>query len=224
VRQGLPAAVSFEPFGELRARLFAPPEPDGEDERSLGYEPPLGLSYHPEDPAHVDSLRWADGTSSVLPQTEALYVPKTTLGDLEIGDVRAANRHIAVRRGDRLVDLIPQHGQPRTMLARHGEVHVISYVPSEYVMALGLATAPTWSAIAIARDGTRRDAAADFGDDAPDCLRYEDVVEQASPTFDRLSYRATCLGYDRPSTIEVTWRWHEASGMYRSTFKKLGTH
>lgn len=221
VRAGLPEPLSFAPHGALRARVFEPIRDDPEVYRA--YLPPRGLSYQPADPTHVEALVWADGTSRVVPRNEVLHTPRATLGAITVGVVQAGATWVAIHEGERLVDVLPVHGV-RGIFARDGAIHVVDQQPERFSYeAGGLFVPPTFEVAIVGPDGARRDAIAPLPEDeAPYCVRHDDVVDLSSRALDVLGYRARCVGFDGSRTIEVRWRWQPAAGRYVPSVRTVG--
>lgn len=223
----LPAPVSFDPLGELRARAFAMIH-------GRTFFPP-GLSYHPSDPLHVESVGHADSAMSLRAREEALYTKARTFGDVEIGDVSACGRFLAVLHKGRLSELIPLEPdlnldragpkELRGMIERDGELHVLWFTPKFYSYDVSFVE-PAWSVLAVAPDGSVR---GDVLDTDIEGVRWEeDASGFESKDFNTFGIRGTTHfpegwagDYQEKLTgKEITWRWDSKARKYKG---KLST-
>lgn len=185
----LPEPVAFEPLGEIRARA-------AQILVDATYHP-AGLSYHPADPLHVQTLRYIGDPSSVAPSEENLYEKLATLGDVEIGKVTAFGTWLAVLKKGKLVGSYKDSGEDmpfdafppperKGIVTRDGSLHVISYAESAQSEGVGPRPA-SWSALVIGPDGTAHEAVQDV--DLP--YTWDGLTEFASPELDTFGLRGT---------------------------------
>jgi hypothetical protein len=215
VRLELPAPASFEPWGEIRAKVF-----EALSTRALYV--PSGLSFQPGDPLHVEIVSYDHGiyeATHVAPSEETLYTKKATLGDVEVGLVSAYNDWIAILKKDKLVNLVDLRGNLRGILERDGEIHVLTY--AQYTSEVYSETA-TWSAIAVAADGTFRE---DVIQQEEGSRAWSQVSEFHSKTLDSFGMRGwSSYGPHGDEGIELTWRWDNAKRSYQRTQRKIPVH
>lgn len=223
----LPAPVSFEPMGELRARALAMV-------RGRTFFPP-GLSYHPSDPLHVESVSHAGDAMSLKAQEETLYTKARSFGDVEIGHVSAVGRFLAISRGGKLAEVIPlesdlnlDRGGPtelRGMIERDGELHVFWYTPRYYSYDISFVE-PAWSVLAIGPDGSVR---GDVLDSDAEGVRWEEASDFASAELDTFGIRGTThfpdgWGGDYQEKLtgkEIVWRWDSKARKYRGKLSNI---
>lgn len=218
----LPSPVAVETHGALlahaieRAGDHGVAGPDGMG--STVYRLPRALSYRLSDPSHVEVV---DSTDCVSPAPRALpvYERTATLGDVEVGYVASPRGDkcgaknepwLAVLIKGKLVSLA-ETGALRGTVVRGGELHVLTYSD---------AWTPAWSAIAVAPDGSRREAVepdAELAQRTGDRAYWEQSVEIPGRDADGFGFRGT-VGKQR---FEVTWRWDEARRMYRAKHRIL---
>ena len=217
-----PEPVAFEPLGEIRARAV-------QILVDTTYHP-TGLSYHPADPLHVQTLRYMGAPSAVDPSEEKLYEKLGTLGDIEVGQVTASGTWLSILKKGKLVgsyrdmdDGMPFDAFPASerkgIVTRDGSLHVISYSAPADSEGVGPRIA-SWSALVIAADGTAHDAVE--GVDLPH--RWDDVTVFASPDLATFGLRGT-TNYPGQTTdfvekaegLEVSYRWDPAQKKYLAT-------
>ncbi|MEP7120296.1 MAG: hypothetical protein ABJE95_05270 [Byssovorax sp.] len=223
-----PQPVSFEPLGEIRARAL-------QFLVDNTYHA-AGLSYHPADPLHVETLRYNATPSVVEPSEETLYSKLATLGDVEIGQVSAFGPWLAVLKNGKLVgshkeppDDLPFDAFPaperKGIIPRDGALHVISYSMPANSEGVGPRQA-SWSAWVVAPDGTAHEAVEDI--DLP--WLWDDLTEFASADFETFGLRGSTHwpgagpgqdSPDKPVGIEVTYRWDPARKTYLGTKKSI---
>lgn len=217
-----PDPVAFEPLGEIRARAV-------QILVDNTYHP-TGLSYHPADPLHVQTLRYMGDPSSVDPGEEKLYEKLATLGDIEVGQVTAFGAWLAILKKGKLVgadrdasDDVPFDAFPpserKGILTRDGSLHVISYSAPADSEGMGPRTA-SWSALVIAPDGTAHDAVESV--DLP--YRWDDVTAFTSPDLATFGLRGTtnypgqAMDFvEKAEGLEVSYRWDPAQKKYLAT-------
>lgn len=216
----LPAPVSFEPHGELRARVF-------EALRGKTFYP-AGLSYQPGDASHVQSVDQGSGMVVEL-RDEALYRKEASLGDVEVGRVSAYVGFTAVLRKGKLVSLIPderderpdqaRNRELRGVVVRDGAVHLVWFEPEDHSWNSGWLEAG-WSVLAIAADGSHRDdLVGDAGGRSP---RWDSMSTFASADLESFGMRGSTVYPDgmskaalkKPVGLEITWSWDRDRKMY----------
>ena len=169
--KSLPSPLSFEPHGDLRARVFltlGKPHQVGD----LAFTQ-AGISDQPGDPLHVETMHYPESgggppvRTSVHPVDEVLFESKATLGDLEVGSAHALFEWVAIFQRGCLVENLALAGewtptrQLRGVVVRDGEIHVVSYSPGGLLFLSGEHAPASWSVIAIAPDGSHREAVDD---------------------------------------------------------------
>ncbi|MFT3771201.1 MAG: hypothetical protein QM820_37780 [Minicystis sp.] len=202
----LPDPIGFEPLAAIRAGAF-------EMMRTRGSLGPTGLSYHPADPLHVETVSYDRGlydTSHVRAFEGRLYEKQAAIGEVEVGHVSAYNDWIAVLRKGKLVDLLDLPGALRGVIERDGELHVIGY--SQYTATDIWADQASWSVMAIKPDGTHRDDIVDHG---VGNLAWSEVSEFHDKALTRFGVRGwTDRMSGKPEGIEITWTWSPTAKMY----------
>jgi hypothetical protein len=218
----LPDAISFEPYGELRARVFDPASLEG----VIFMFPTTGMSYHPGDPLHLETMGYPADRHSVVASEEMLYKKLAAVGDIEIGHVAGYREGMAIFKKGKLADVLfgtvasVPPGIPQGILPRDGELHVFSYQDMSSASEYGTAP-PMWSVVAIAADGSHRDDVLDQAGDVPE---WEDGWVFASPDLASFGVRGSTHypkgskeRVEKPQGFEVTWRWDKAKKKYAAT-------
>ncbi|MDC3955092.1 hypothetical protein [Polyangium jinanense] len=210
-----PEPVAFEPHAELRAAVYR---------QNLAERKPLGLSYSPADPGHIETVRHpGKDTSSVVTSESPLYVPQRTLGDVEIGYTSAVLPSVAVFKGGAFVDVIDVADigeEPMGIVERNKQIHVFSYSQTNELDAAGFQAG--WSVVAVAEDGSISypfNAETGVG-------RWEKVYEIHSDKFDWFGMRGVPREYadeETPRAIEILWRFDKQFGGYMPTTRPLTT-
>ena len=217
-----PDPVTVEPLGEIRARAV---------QLLIGntYHP-AGLSYHPADPLHVQTLRYPGDPSSVDPSEETLYEKLATVGDVEVGKVTAFGTWLAILKKGHLIgsyrdddDEMPFDAFPpaerKGIITRDGSLHVISYSAPANSEGVGPRSA-SWSAFVIAPDGTSHHALGAV--DLPSM--WNDLTEFASPDLATFGLRGSTNNpgkpyefVDKAVDLEITYHWDPARKEYLGT-------
>lgn len=226
--------IDYEPHGELRSKLLALVQSDGS---AL----PLTLSYHPDDPHHVESQHHVRPSGdprtdprrrhrlAVHARQDRLFTPIAKLGPdgVEVGLATASGRALAVRKAGRLVALegLRVHGfGPRLeeagdrifkgAVVRNGEIHVFTFVGLDASQFTGVAVRPHWAIHRVDRHGTIHPPEPCLPRD-PDTLRSEIVVKH-DKSFGVLSWSEEPeVGATEPRPRrEVTCRWNPAKKVY----------
>jgi len=213
----LPAPVSFEPYGELRARAFQTPD------RYLAFRP--HMSYQPGDPLHVETLFYPGAPTSVVAQENILYEKKASLGDIEIGDLSSYGDSLAILKKGKLVDMTSLFGTLRGIVTRDGELHVISSTDRVFLPQIGGWTQPNWSVVVIAPDGSHRE---DVVDHKVQIYEWQEgVTDFANKELDTFGLRGSTHyppkgdPVDKPVGLEITWRWDTSLKMYMATYRSI---
>lgn len=224
----LPEPISFEPLGELRAKVFE----DLSQPRAVGdlFFSTAGSSYLASDPLHVETMQ--GGQLAAGQSVEQLYTPEMQHGEVEIGRVQAYFTRFAIFKAGKLLDLFEAPGQEKKVLRRGDEIHIVSYQSSGYTMNFGPNPA-SWSVIAIGPDGTRReavDATMEQAIAAAGCLylgpsTFDLDMPSASESFDKLAWKGSCragtLDQPKDQGIEVTYQWDADRKIYAGSFRKI---
>ena len=209
----LPAPVGFEPWAELRATAF-------ERARGAAVLYPSGLSYHPADPLHVETVGYDRGvydTSHVRGFEATLYKKQASIGDVELGQVSAYGDWLAILRKEKLVELVDLPGNLQTVFERAGEIHVVTY--SQYTSTDTWAEQARWSVMAIKSDGTVREDIMERGVDNLSWKQVERFSDKAMYTF---GVRGLAMGTaDEKEGTEVSWRWNPGSKTYALTRRRV---
>jgi hypothetical protein len=213
----LPAPVSFEPWAELRDRVF-------EEMRTRVSIGPTGLSYQPGDPLHVESISYDKGlydTSRVSRSEETLYTKKASLGDVEVGVASAYGEWIAILEKGKLVDLVDLPGQLKGVVGRDGEIHILSH--SHYTETDIWADSARWSAIAVGPTGSSR---GEIVAQEIASFNWNDVEEFHAKDLASFGLRGwtTYLSNGKEQGVEVTWRWDRAKKSYVGKRKLIPVH
>jgi hypothetical protein len=223
----LPDAVSFEPYGALRAHAFkraldyGAAGPDG-----LGlttYRLPRGMSYQAAEPSLLELVDSPD-CMALRAREVPLYKKEASFGDVEVGYVAAPRGNscaaeiepwLAIFVKGKLVGIEPT-GSPRGTITRAGELHVLSYQETRWSPVGG-----TWSVIALAKDGTRRagviEPVAGLKDAKGENPYWNDVSDFAGEDLDGFGWR----GSTGKRGLEAIWRWDEARKVYRGTQRSI---
>jgi hypothetical protein len=220
----LPKDLSFEPYGDLRAAAF---------DSLLGRTVfPPGLSYQPGDALRVESIRYPESERKLLvPHEEALYEKRASLGDVEVGQVTAYTQQVAILKKGKLVALVQgQEDRPldeaakvgiRGVVKRDGALHVVSYSPQKLTEGWGWEQ-PKWSVIAVAADGTHREAVEHDGTH----IMWNDVTEFANTELDAFGLRGSTRSNEgelagKEVGAEVTWSWDRSKKMYTPKERRI---
>ncbi len=235
----LPAPVSFEPLAQLRARAFAGVQLPLyiANSREEAQYPWAGMSYDLADPRRIEWIHFGKSAQTVTVESELLYEKKATLGDIEVGHVRALREWLAISKKGALVDLIELREGLRSVIVRDGEIHAISYTPPHYTMAYSSAD-PSWDVIAVGPDGAKRNPVQDVATNvlAPvtkgglGCANIGpngvmNGVETASPSFDTFGWKGSCnlAAGGGEAAFEMNWKWDVAAKQYTGTLNKLSS-
>lgn len=218
----LPAPVSFDAMGPVRAAMF-------ESVNGAAFFPPA-LSYQPGDSEHVESVDFQTARSSVGPTEHALYEKKKTMGSIEIGVVRAYAQGIAVWKDEKLVDVLLLQGMPNswgpeneleTIIERDGMLHIIVFQPLQWTVGAGLAP-PAWSVTAIDKDGQ---AHADLMVDGEVYEMWHDWESFHDPDYLKVGVRGNYRDFgddgEKTHAAENTWTWSPETKKYTATRKTL---
>ncbi len=236
--RALPAPVSFEPLGALRERAFAGMQPPIYMASSR-YEMQLrsaGLSYDLANPQRIEWVRFGKTAQTILVEDEPLYEKKASLGDIEVGHLRAFREWFVISKRDAIVDLVELREGLRAVVVRDGEIHAISFTPSHYTMAYS-ADGPSWNVIAIGPDGGQRNPVeyvfgpvyASPKDGGLGCANSGPLgvmtgAETASAAFDTFGWKGSCdVAYGDAQSFEATWKWDAQKKQYAGVWKKLGS-
>lgn len=210
----LPAPISFEPYGELRARVLAAVR--WRAYRATPLRPEAGLSYQPGEPSKLEGV--AFGGDSIGPTFEGkLYEKTAALGDVEVGEVHASETYLAVFKGGKLIDLVDvERAEPRGEVERNGELHLFWYRPRTFRGGSGFES-PSWSVIAVTRDGKTRQAL-DVDGLSREGSRYaflDSATEILNKGKDTFGFRAVVSeGGNKKVGVESILRWDAATGKY----------
>lgn len=216
----LPAPVSFDAMGPVRAAMF-------ESVNGAAFFPPA-LSYQPGDPEHVESVDFQTARSSVGPAEHALYEKKKTMGSIELGVVRAYAEGVAVWKDGKLLDVLLLQGMPNswgpeneleTIVERDGMLHIFVFQPLQWTVGEGLAP-PAWSVTAIDKDGQ---AHADLMVDGEMYEMWHDWESFHDPDYLKVGVRGNYhdFGDEKKHAAESTWTWSPETKKYTATRKTL---
>jgi hypothetical protein len=199
--------VNFEPLGELRAKAI-------EDVNQRGFVGPMGLSYHPADPTHIESIVYAGehlDMSSVKFAEEVLYEKQATLNDIEVGYVSAYGNWVAILKHGKFMDLVTIGERRRGVFERDGEIHVLTY--SEWTETDIWAEGAAWAVVAIAADGSHRE---DVVQREIANFPWSEVEEFHDKDLRTFGLRgSTSFRPDgKEAGIEITWSWDKRSKTY----------
>jgi hypothetical protein len=229
-RYSLEMPFSFEPFGALRALALTVQtdfEPDDPPATAFYSSQSPGLSYQPGDSLHLERMTYESFTK-VIPREETLYQKLATLGDIEIGanvpvprwpatayNVQTNLQWLVVLKNGQFVDVSSLVGNVLQTLTRSSALHVVSFLPFNYTMAMG-AQEPKWSVVAVSADGKR---SADLADkcSVAEMTRWTcGATEFFEPTFEKFGWRSAC-----GDSVEVTWTWNPTTGRYACTQRNM---
>jgi hypothetical protein len=223
----LPEPVSFEPHGEIRARAF-----HALHDRTF-FSP--ALSYTAADPLHVETMQYNGyDRTTVEPRVVTLYEKRATMGDVEVGEVWAYGRSIAILKQGKVTGFLPAmpelNAETATMerakgyATRDGELHVLSYAPGGWT-DLYASLPAQWSVIAVAPDGSHR---MDTVDDDVGVGQWTEVTEFASKDFETFGLRGAThypvnfIDFvEVPVGVEITWRWDTKLKKYMGKQRRI---
>ncbi len=206
----LPEAVSFEPYGALRAFAFRSANELGDFyPGTTGFQEPRALSFQPGEPLRVEVMDAGDCTV-VTPRQQTLYTKQATLGAIEVGYVTAAIRGYlgcGAASKDSVVifengksDIVTLDGNPKGVIERNGELHVLSVTDWE----------KKWSVTSVAPDGTHHDIALTPREPTDKERQGAELADFVSPGLDSFGWRSA----KNLQGIEVTWTWDAAAKSY----------
>lgn len=225
----LPAPVSFEPRGDLRAQAF-----EIAAKRTLNK--PV-LSYQPADPNRIESINYPGyfEHETVELKEQELYQRLGSLGEIEVGYVQAFVRSVAIYRAGRLKEVVATkdgealydvvvRDEPKGVVERDGELHIVSYSPGGHMEWFG-PESPRWWVLAVGPDGSVR---RDLVDPTPSVWQWEHQEVFASADFSSFGNRgATRFTGPDPFEIralqglELTWSWDAAKKQYVGKQKSI---
>lgn len=227
----LPEGVAFEPYASLRTYLFGQypgPQLVGED-----FVEHTGLSYAPGDPEHVEWWRHEGSGETIAAHTGSLYEQEAKVGDVEVGRTNAYLEYVTVKKGGEIVDVRPPPAPVQKILARDGEIHVISYDPGGWGMMQG----SRWSQWIVqivdpnggVRDGFEKDTFAEARDAYHCEFMMSDVgggTATHSESWDRLDWSGYCpVDPGSPSRTEAGYRvrlkWDPMKKLYVGDHAKI---
>ncbi|NUP07636.1 MAG: hypothetical protein HOW73_16435 [Polyangiaceae bacterium] len=220
----LPAPVSFDKNGDIRAKMFALIN-------SSAFFPPA-LSYQPGDSVHVESVDYKGSRSTVGPSEHVLYQKRFTFKDIEIGVVSAWDEGIAIQKEGKLLDiLLPlglkdgwgAKGELKAVVAREDDVHIIVYTPWQWTVGSGSQGA-SWGVISVSQDGTFLKLVNDE-EGSYTSWDFESVDGTATPDYTRLIVRGTYTDYNGGNPLkkgrEQIWQWDPKGRIYTFTEKDV---
>jgi hypothetical protein len=196
--------VDYEPFAKLRAVAFNAPTVF-----------PVPMSYQPGDPLGVEVIGYAPGSdgTALEPRSKTLYSPLSKLGDLEIGQLFMRRPALVILRNGEIVDTIEVPGEPAGFIVRNKDLHVFFY--ERYTSTDIWAEMASWHVFGIKPTGAYDEIIAPSEDNRP---WTDDVEEFHSPKFDSFGIRGTPMFSEnegeRPSPVEITWRFDAKEGAY----------
>lgn len=218
-----PAPVGFEPHAELRASVFQ------QAQRRLSYSgyKPFGISYQPGDDLEVEDCLYVGGDSQVVgTERKILYSKQMTMGDLEVGyaytgtagpSAAVLTSAISLHKG-KPVGTVDLFGEPKGIVQRDGEVHVITYLLESFVDSPG--ESGEWSAVAFGPDGAPRE---EIVERAPrTSWGFLSVVESSAPDFSTFGLSAVTMSDQHVpgDTVELTWTYDKKERLYRVSVKE----
>lgn len=237
-----PTPVVFEPLGMVRAGAFLNTKAPLliANSRIETRYPWSGLSYDPANLSQIEWVRFGETGQDVVVEQQPLYEKKASLGEIEVGQIRAFKDWLAVFRKGAPKSVDDLNEGLRAVVVRDGEIHAISYMPAHYKMSYG-SIAPSWDIIAIGEYGNTRDPVQDVLSQVLEdpkkgglgCVRpgtgpagAMKGTESASPTFDTFGWKGECQLRDKADTFaafEMNWKWDAAKKQYVGTWRKLAT-
>ncbi len=212
----LPKPAIFDKYGELRAAAF--------EAGIIEATRPSGLSFQPGDPLHVEALAYEGNPAMVTPIQKTIFEKIAMLGDVEVGNVPSDGLSVATFKDGKFISLMPVETdynftrpvKSGGMIERDGELHVVLFYEYYYSSAQG-PMQPGWSVVAVARDGTMRQAA--------ECEQpygnWNKVWETMSEDKLTFRYRGTGFmfvdGRTKELGMEVVYRWDAKAKKYTCT-------
>ena len=220
-RINFPAAVSFEPLGDLRSAVAGVLM----NARTVGGEAMPGscFSYQPGDPERVE-LVIAGGNAGVGPVVKPLFEKTVTVGALEAGVSRTLATHAVAMVEGHLTAFDLLDGDFRGAVQRNGQVHLFAFEQGE--QAVEYEGRPShWQAITILPNGTSElliDSTTVGATVQGWCsANYEEPgTAFSSADYHTFGLRGSCRGNDPnapPTGFEVAWTWNDTKKVYEST-------
>ncbi|MRG95169.1 hypothetical protein [Polyangium spumosum] len=211
IRIGVPEPVHFEPHAELRAEVYR---------QNLTLLRPLGISYSPADPGHIEITGHLGKDGAAVATSERpLYVPERRLGDVEVGYTFFGVPALAVFKAGKLLELVDLEDELMGSVERNKQIHVFSYAQMNE-RPPGFEAG--WLVIAVAEDGS---ISYPFNAETG-VSRWEKVYEIHSDKLDWFGMRGVPLEYadeETPRPIEILWRFDKPFGGYMPTTRPLTT-
>lgn len=215
-RLTLAAPVSYEPFGAIRALVFDGFTGEGRADQG-------SMAYHPNEPNVVQRVHTPESKTTVAfgqykPQRLAvvetsakLYEPFEELGDIKLG--LADGSTLVTQKGGKII----AHqgiGEVRGVVRRNDQLHLFTYRVGGFDPFMGTMSPPSWSVVAIEKDGTFAEDIADWGVDfVGDWDAWDaDPKPFSDATFNRFGMR----GLRKKRAKTVTWRWSDSAKRYVS--------
>ncbi len=211
--------IKFEPAPEFLAHAFTRAADVGDmPVFSSQFRQPRALSYLP---SNTESLELFDSTlcAKLESREVPLYQSLATEGYVEVGllasprgsECQAAQETwVAIRREGTVMGIVPLEGRILSTVKRAGEVHVISWYEASWE-----ATAGRFSVLAIAADGSHREAVVPLeGLSVREPMVYWHGVETfQSGDHETFGWKAT----REDQFVTATFNWDAARKQYRGT-------
>jgi hypothetical protein len=209
----LPAPVSFEPHGELRAQLVGL-SPFGTDQ----------VSYRPAEPNKIELVSSSSGSAAiggknapdrpvVVEDTFDMFTKTDEIGELTFGIARGLGTNLAILRKGKLASMagIPH---PWHIKRREGELHVFAFANNGFTWAVGTYVPPRWIVLRVNPDGTNEEIA----DEGVDVIGQWNAWDgDPEPFHDPELSTFGMKGKRNKKPKTVTWRWSQADRKYVST-------
>ena len=212
VPRALPAPLSFEPLGEIRARVF-----EGIGGRVI-YPP--SLSYQPGLHSMIESSRYAGQYDRQTVQLDEgrLYTKAASLGDLEVGFVSAYADWLAVWKQGKLVEMLAASASGK-VIPRDGGLHILA--SSEWYNEDSATPGAQWTAMVVGADGAVREDVLQVDNTVP--TRWTQVSTFHDKGYASFGLRGASHWPDgaKEQGYEVTWRWSKGDKRYKPSVRRV---
>lgn len=212
VPRALPAPLSFEPLGEIRARVF-----EGIGGRVI-YAP--SLSYQPGLHSMIESSHYAGqyDRQSVQLDEGRLYTKAASLGDIEVGFVSAYAEWLAVFRQGKLVEMLAASASGK-VIPRDGGLHILA--SSEWYNEDSATPGARWTALVVGADGAVREDVLQVDNTVP--TRWTQVSTFHDKGYASFGLRGASHWPDgaKEQGYEVTWRWSKGDKRYKPAVRRV---
>lgn len=213
----LPAIVSFEPYGDVRAAIWAVAL-DNINSSPTGMtrlRPPPGLSYQPGNGVAVEGIEASEVDAKVVEGT--LFTTAAKLGEVEVGAAHIPRDFLVILKSGKLVGVVDaEDGVARGVLVRNKEIHVVRSTERPWSSGW-YETLPFWSVVVVDAAGKYREAIVppESPYDGGHCNRFGDREVIADKKLERFGFTGKCLdALGNGEEIEIVHRWDDRKKVY----------